>query len=272
MICNNNGADQPAHRRSLISNFVVCFLDESYLHLLREKFQFLASLFSRRDWFKTRFVGNPEDRFSRVVACVACSTALGQILQVQQIILLKKIWGGFSSDILTGVTLFDCALHRLIHKSFVSTAHRARERRGLWFPGCGSLVRPCTNSANARLGRGYKWLVRIFFRLYALIICYHAPAQRNVEDSDFVSAVPHSNHHTVGTASWQNHDSSPLQSVIILHCHVCLGLSNPYISSALWRKCKSKNAAHLPGHGYPRPAQGLGEAVVTNDWCILYSL
>ena len=24
-------------------------------------------------------MGNPEDRFSRVVACVACSTALGQI-------------------------------------------------------------------------------------------------------------------------------------------------------------------------------------------------
>ena len=90
VICNNKGADQPAHPRSLISNFVVCFLDESYLHLLREKFQFLASLFSRRDWFKTRFIGNPEDRFSRVVACVACSTALGYILQVQQIIISKK--------------------------------------------------------------------------------------------------------------------------------------------------------------------------------------
>ena len=57
--------------------------------------------------------------------------------------------------------------------------------------------------------------------------------------------VPHSNHHTVGTASWQNHDSSPPQSVIILHCHVCLCLSNPNISSALWRQCKSKNTAHL---------------------------
>ena len=90
VICNNKGADQPAHPRSLISNFVDCFLDESYLHLLREKFQFLASLFSRRDWFKSRFVGNPEDRFSRVVACVACSTALKHILQVQQIIILGK--------------------------------------------------------------------------------------------------------------------------------------------------------------------------------------
>ena len=62
---------------------------------------------------------------------------------------------------------------------------------------------------------------------------HHAPAQRNVEDSDFVSAVPHSNHLTVETANWQNRDSSPQQSVIILHCHICLGLSNPYISSAL---------------------------------------
>ena len=55
---------------------------------------FLASLFSRGDWFETRFVGNPEDRFSRVLAAyisVACSTALGQILKVQQIIIFKKI-------------------------------------------------------------------------------------------------------------------------------------------------------------------------------------
>ena len=95
-----------------------------------------------------------------------------------------------------------------------------------------------------------------FFRLYALITCDHAPPQRNVEG--FVSAVPQSNHHTVGTASWQNHDISSPHSVIILHCHVCLGLSNPYISSELWRQCKSKNTAHLQGYGYPRPAQGLG--------------
>ena len=43
------------------------------------------------------FVGNPEDRFSRVVASyiyVACSRALGQILQEQQIIMFKKIMRG----------------------------------------------------------------------------------------------------------------------------------------------------------------------------------
>ena len=146
-----------AHPCSLISNFVVWFLDELYLHLLREKFQFLASLFSRRDWFKTHFVRYPEDRFSRVVACVACSTALGHILQVQQII-MRRLFIRY----INGITLFDCTLHRLIRKPFVTTAHRARERRELWFPGCGSLVWPCTNSAFAQLGRDYKWLVRNF--------------------------------------------------------------------------------------------------------------
>ena len=83
-----------------------------------------------------------------------------------------------------------------------------------------------------------------------------------------VSAVPHSSNHTVGAASWQNHDSSPPQSVIILHSNVCLGLSNPYISSALWRQRKSKNSAHY----IPILLRGLGEALVTNDWCTINSL
>ena len=109
------------------------------------------------------------------------------------------------------------------------------------------------------------------FRLYAPVICDPpppTPAQRNVEDFDFVSAVLHSNQHTVGAASWQNHDSSPPQSVFILHSNVCLGLSNPYISSALWRQRESKNTAHY----IPILLRGLGEAVATNDWCIIYSL
>ena len=60
-----------------------------------------------------------------------------------------------------------------------------------------------------------------------------------------MSAVPHSNNHIVGAASWQNHDSSPPQSVIIMHSNVCLGLSNPYISSALSRQRKSKKKQHI---------------------------
>ena len=91
VICNNKGPDQPAHPRSLISNFVVCFFRGIIPRLaLCEKISifYLACL---AEWTGLRlaFVGNPEDRFSRVVACVACSTALGQIFQVQQIIILK---------------------------------------------------------------------------------------------------------------------------------------------------------------------------------------
>ena len=91
VICNNKGPDQPAHPHSLISNFVVCFLRRIIPRFAscEKKINFLSSLFSRRDWFETRFVGNPEDRFSLVVACVACPTALEQIFQVQQIIILK---------------------------------------------------------------------------------------------------------------------------------------------------------------------------------------
>ena len=54
-----------------------------------------------------------------------------------------------------------------------------------------------TNSAFARLQITG---AHNFFRLYALVICDHAPAQRNVEVFDFVFAVRHSNHHTLGTA------------------------------------------------------------------------
>ena len=73
-----------------------------------------------------------------------------------------------------------------------------------------------------------------------------------------MSAVPHSNHHTVGTASWQNHDSSSPQSVIILHCLVCLGPSTPTLPPHCGDNVKVKNTTHLPGYGYPSPAQGLG--------------
>ena len=130
----------------------------------------------------------------------------------------------------------------------------------IFWLGCRPLIRPCTYSSLARLGRRYKWLVAIIFSpLWARHLWPlpppPPPAQGNVEDFDFKSVVPHSNH-TVGTTSWQNHDSSPLQSVIILHCQGCLCLSNTYISYALWSERKSKMTAHL--HVYPCPAQGLG--------------
>ena len=46
---------------------------------------------------------------------------------------------------------------------------------------------------------------------------------------------------------------------LLLYRTVMLSWSiKPLHSSALWMQCKSKNTTHLPGHGYPRPAQGLG--------------
>ena len=166
-----------------------------------------------------------------------------------------------------GSYIFDYALHRLIHKPFVTTAHRAGERRDFDFLATG----PCYDTVLTAHLPG----LHNFFRLYALVICDHAPAKRNVEGFDFVFAVRHSNHHTLGTASWQNHDSSYPQSVIILHYHVCLCLSNltnPYISSALWRQCKVHTQHIYQAMNIPVLFRGWGEAVDTNDWCIIYIL
>ena len=107
-----------------------------------------------------------------------------------------------------------------------------------------------------------------FFRLYAPVICDHPQLRGMSRTLILCLQFPHSNHLTVGAASCQNHDSSPPQSVIILHSNVCLGLSNPYISSTLWRQRKSKNTAHY----IPILLRGFVEAMVTNDWCIIYSL
>ena len=65
---NNNGADQPAHPRSLISPFVIHLLERVKYHIYscyERNFNFLASLCSWAGWFESHFVGNPEDRFSR---------------------------------------------------------------------------------------------------------------------------------------------------------------------------------------------------------------
>ena len=97
VIYNNKGADQPAHQRSLIRNFVIFFLKRIISRLATsENFNFLASLFCQGDWFETCFVGNPDDRFSRVMASYI--SVKGQISKVQQIIILKKILrnGGYT--------------------------------------------------------------------------------------------------------------------------------------------------------------------------------
>ena len=61
---NNKGTDQPVHPRSLISAFVIHFLESSLAVLaISEIFNFLASLCRLAGWFESHFVGNPEDRF-----------------------------------------------------------------------------------------------------------------------------------------------------------------------------------------------------------------
>ena len=62
----NTGADQPTHPRSLISAFVIRLLETIISKLApREISIFLTSLCSWGDWFESRFVGNPENKFSR---------------------------------------------------------------------------------------------------------------------------------------------------------------------------------------------------------------
>ena len=67
------------------------------------------------------------------------------------------------------------------------------------------------NSSFAWLGRRYKGLVGIiyFVFMHKSFVTTAPPPQAQGNAKDFVSAVPHSNHHTVGTASWQSHDRSP---------------------------------------------------------------
>ena len=67
IIANNKGAVQHAHPRSLISAFVVRYLDITmfYLYLLNPKFKTLASLCSWAGRFESTLVANLEDRFSR---------------------------------------------------------------------------------------------------------------------------------------------------------------------------------------------------------------
>ena len=56
---NNKGADQPVHLHSLISVFVIRFLESIKSKLASSKFS------GDSHWFESRYVGNPKDRFCR---------------------------------------------------------------------------------------------------------------------------------------------------------------------------------------------------------------
>ena len=64
---NNNGTDQTAHLRSLISTFVGRCLDSIILLVSISE---ISSLY-RADLFASYLVANPEDRFSRDEAHIA---------------------------------------------------------------------------------------------------------------------------------------------------------------------------------------------------------
>ena len=87
-----------------------------------------------------------------------------------------------------------------------------------------------------------------------------------------MSAVPHSNHHTVETACWQSRTVLPgslllyctAMSVYVYqtatfppHCADNINVKTQYIYQAM---------------DIPVLLRGWGEAAVTNDWCFIYSL
>ena len=106
-----------------------------------------------------------------------------------------------------------------------------------------------------------------FFRLYAPAICDHPQLRGMSRTVTLCLQVP-----IVTTILWgqlAGKTMAVLPRSLFFYCTaMLLGLSNPYIFSALWRQRKSKNTAHY----MPILHRGLGEAVVTNDWCIIYSL
>ena len=82
---NNKGADQPAHPRSLISVFIVRYLD-SIIHILAKSknFKTLPSLCGCADRFQSTLVANPEDRFSSSLYCVRQQKRLWRYYAVAQ--------------------------------------------------------------------------------------------------------------------------------------------------------------------------------------------
>ena len=78
-----------------------------------------------------------------------------------------------------------------------------------------------------------------------------------------MSAVPHSNHHTVGTASWENHGSSPPQSVIYYTAMFAYAFQTPTFPPHYGDNVKVKSQ-HIC-QAIPALLRGLCEAVVSND-------
>ena len=86
---NNNGADQPAHTRSLISAFVIRLLQSITSRLAKSEisnFNFLASLCSWAGCLVSYFVGNPNDRFSHGEAQMSARKSIRKTVQIHRLI------------------------------------------------------------------------------------------------------------------------------------------------------------------------------------------
>ena len=77
----------------------------------------------------------------------------------------------------------------------------------------------------------------------------------------------------VGTASWQNHDSSSPRS-LLLYCTAMFVqvYKTPTFPPHCRDNVKVKTQHIYQAMDIPVLLRGWGEAAVTNDWCIIYSL
>ena len=100
---NNKGADQPAHPRSLISTFVVHWLDSIIpLSFYIQNFKLLPSFCGCAGQFESTLVTNTEDRFSRdkahIILQLSSNTHLIVSLWGHPITYLIHIWAQMSKD------------------------------------------------------------------------------------------------------------------------------------------------------------------------------
>ena len=79
MICSDKGADQPAHPRSIISNFVICFLKVISRLATRETSIFLLACKAEETGLRLALSETQKTGF--LVSWPRILTALGQILQ-----------------------------------------------------------------------------------------------------------------------------------------------------------------------------------------------
>ena len=151
-------------------------------------------------------------------------------------------------------------------------AHRAGEQRGLCFSGYRSLVWPCTNSAFARLGRGYKWLVRIISFVFMHWSFVTTPQPRGMSRTlTLCLKFP-----IVATTLWGQLAGKTMTvhpRSLLLYCTAMFVYV--YQTTTFLTNCgdnvKVKTQHISQAMDIPVLLRGWGEAVVTNDWRIIYS-